>query len=300
MDTGVWTLDPGLRTAFLNPLYLPQLFFRTPFAMVTAGLVGLGLVLWFTDRSGDFRARAVRWVSIWTLLWSCLWLAGAVTYWRAVPETLTHNLDVALATIGWEHWSQVMVGLIAAAVTAVFVLAVWGVAWPRRLPGVLLVFPCLLAIWLLGYFERVREFIRKPDIIAAHMYSNGLRAADYPLYQQEGLLRHAVFSPVRSVTEENRLEAGREMFKLACTRCHTTWGVNSVVAKLGHLYGEQTWQTEVIQDYLTSLHNVRPFMPPVPGTEDELAALAAFLIELHRTGETLPGAQTAGFSRSPN
>ena len=38
MDTGVWTVSPGFRTAILNPIYLPQLIFRTPFAMVTAGM----------------------------------------------------------------------------------------------------------------------------------------------------------------------------------------------------------------------------------------------------------------------
>jgi len=46
--------------------------------------------------------------------------------------------------------------------------------------------------------------------------------------------------------------------------------------------------------YLGSMHNTRPFMPPVPGTADEHAALVDYVIALRRDPAGLHGAQTAG------
>jgi mono/diheme cytochrome c family protein len=147
---------------------------------------------------------------------------------------------------------------------------------------------------LLSYFERVREFVRKPDIIAGYMYCNGLRAVDYPLYAEEGLLPQAIYGEVRTITPQNRLACGQEVFRIACTRCHTTTGNNGVVAKLARLYGQQAWQSESIQAYLASMHNSRPFMPPLPGNEEERAALADYLIALRDAGVPLSGAQSVG------
>jgi len=294
MDTGAWAVNPSLLNAALNPLYLPQLLFRTPFAMVSAGLFSLMLIFFFVKQDREFRARAVRFTSAWIMGWSGLWLLGAFTYWRAIPEAMSHNIDVALATIPLENWSTTLSLLIIASVLALLALSYWGLILPRRLPGVALLIPCFLSFWLLSYFERIREFVRKPDVIASYMYSNGLRHADYPLYREEGLLTHATYSPVRFVTQDNELSAGREMFRIACTRCHTTSGVNSVVAKLGGLYGWQSWDPVVIQNYLASMHNTRPFMPPAPGTDEELAALSAYLIALRDWPSPLRGAQSHG------
>jgi mono/diheme cytochrome c family protein len=294
MDTGVWTIDPGFRTALLNPIYLPQLLFRTPFAMVTAGLFALLLLLFFTARGSGLRARAVRFVSIWTLAWTPLWLLGALVYWHVVPAAMRANLPVALGTLQFESWHVWLVRLIAAAVALLLLLALWGAVAPRRLPAAALLVPCVLSFWVLSYFERVREFVRKPDVIAAYMYSNAIRHADYALLDEQGLLAHATYASVRDINEGNRLEAGREIFRIACTRCHTTSGNNGVLAKLARMYGWTEWDASTLQTYLRSMHNARPFMPPVPGTDAELAALADYLIALRDQPQPLPGAQTAG------
>jgi hypothetical protein len=44
MDPGSWVEKKSLVTGFLNPLYLPQLVFRTPVAMMMAGTVALMFV----------------------------------------------------------------------------------------------------------------------------------------------------------------------------------------------------------------------------------------------------------------
>lgn len=294
MDTGIWTAQPGFWTAVLNPLYLPQLAFRTPFALVTAGLLMLMLAGFFTRGDREFRDRAVRAISGWTLVFCLPWFAGAWAYWRAIPEATQGNIPIALTTLAFQHYLGPLQFLIFASVAAVVLLGVWGAAAPRRLPAALLIVPAVLAVWQLSYFERVREFIRKPDVIQGYMHANALRPVDYPLYAEDGLLAHAVYTPVREVTEDNRLAAGREMFRLTCSRCHTTHGVNSVVQKFGAMYGWQEWDPQIMRLYLGSMHNTRPFMPPVPGTADEHAALVDYVIALRRDPAGLHGAQTAG------
>ncbi|MFO7654908.1 MAG: cytochrome c [Candidatus Krumholzibacteriia bacterium] len=297
METGVWTVDQSFRTAVLNPLYLPQLAFRTPFAMVTAGLFGLMLTWLLTRRRPELRARAVRFLSVWTLAWTPLWLAGSWLYYQAVPEPMRANLGVALGTTRYESVYDSLVWLIAAAVGACLLVATWGALAPRRLPGAALLVPGILSIWLLSYFERAREFVRKPDVIEAYMYSNALRDADYPLYREQGLLRHAAYAAVDRVTEDNRLLAGQEMFRLACSRCHTTRGVNGIVEKLATMYGAGAWDADTVELYLGGMHNARPFMPPLPGNEEERAALAAYLVALRGRWLPLHGAQTEGRPR---
>jgi mono/diheme cytochrome c family protein len=96
------------------------------------------------------------------------------------------------------------------------------------------------------------------------------------------------------VTDTNRLDAGREMFRLTCSRCHTTHGVNSVVQKFGAMYGWQRWDPEAMRLYMGSMHNARPFMPRVPGTPQEHGALVDYLIALRHDPAGVAGAQTAG------
>jgi mono/diheme cytochrome c family protein len=84
------------------------------------------------------------------------------------------------------------------------------------------------------------------------------------------------------------------MFRLACSRCHTTRGLNGVVEKLENMYGPQAWNPEDVAAYLAGMHNTRRFMPPLPGNEAERAALAHYLVALRNRASTLHGAQTAG------
>lgn len=299
MHTGSWQEQPSLITGIFNPIYGPQLLFRTAASMILAGFFGLFLIYFFTAR-GEFRQQAVRLTSLWCLGWSPVCLAGALIYWQAIPPwMLEKNLAVALATQAFEQWHQTIAQLIGAAVAASVIVALWGLALPKRLPRVVLLVPFVLAMVLVTYFERVREFVRKPYAIADYMYSNGIRSEDYPVLKEDGLLTHAAFVPMRTINDENRVAAGREVFNIACTRCHTTTGVNGVVAKLTTLYGDKPWEHEIVLNYVRNMHNTRPFMPPAPGSEEELAALTDYLISLQSNPLRIEGAQRVGVQVAP-
>jgi hypothetical protein len=294
MDPGNWMSSRSFLTGVLNPIYLPQLAFRTPLAMITAATFALFLAFFFTRRNLELRHRAVRWISAWTLAWIPLAAVGCLWYWRVVPGWMMANLPAALTTQDFTRWhGSAAVGL-AVMVVVVVLTALLGVARPSWVPRAVLVVPFVLSLFVLGTFERVREFIRKPYVITEYMYANGIRADEYPLLAEDGVLAHATYASVRTITDANRVEAGREVFRIACTRCHTTAGVNSVVDRLTNMYGPGPWDRNTVKAYLGTMHNARPFMPPIPGTDAELGALTEYLLSLERQPRALAGSQGAG------
>ncbi|MEW6335820.1 MAG: c-type cytochrome [Acidobacteriota bacterium] len=294
MDPGSWTARRTFFSGVLNPVYLPQLAFRTPVAMLAAGLFAMFLTYFFTRRDRDLRHQATRLISLWSLAWLPLAVAGALWYRSVVPEAMLANVPTALATQAFAGWYRTLLVLIVALAAAAALIAAWGAARPAWLPRAALLVPFVLALLLLGTFERVREFVRKPWVIGGYMYANGIRADELPLLHEEGLLPHAAYATVRSVTAQNRRDAGREVFLQACTRCHTATGVNSVVRRLETMYGPRQWDRDVVKAYLLSMHTTRSYMPPFPGSDEEAGALADWLAGLRAAPEPVAGAQSAG------
>jgi hypothetical protein len=271
MDPGHWMTEQSFLAGVFNPVYLPQLAFRTTVAMTTSGLFALFLIFFFTRRDLALRAKAVRLVSVWVLAWLPLCVGGSLWYWGVVPEWMVGNLPTAMTTQDFTDYQGTMTTALGVMAVAVGVVTLWGVAIPRRLPGVALLVPFLCSLFLIGTFERVREFVRKPYIIGEYMYANGLREADYPLYAEEGILAHATYVEHR-----------------------TTTGVNGAVNRLEAMYGTDAWDRDVIKAYIQSMHNTRAFMPPFPGNDAEAGALADYLLALQRYPLPLEGAQRVG------
>lgn len=306
MDPGSWRTEQTLWSGMFNPAYLPQLAFRTPLAMVMAGAFGFVVLLWATPPGTDARARAVRAISRWTLAWLGPCLAGGFWYARIVPTAMKGNVPVALLTQALEGWAGTAMGVLAATGMALALVMAWGALRPASVRRWALVVPAVLTVLLMGTFERVREFVRKPYAIAGYLYSNGFRADDYPMLQRDGILAHATYTSVRRITPENELEAGREVFNLACTRCHTVDGVNGIRDILDGMYSNpdewgyaKPWRRDAIASYISAMHNVRPFMPPFPGNDAERQALAAWLESLQGHREVIEGAQLTGVTAPP-
>jgi mono/diheme cytochrome c family protein len=299
MDPGAWRTDKTLLSGMLNPLYLPQLAFRTPLAMVMAGAAGLLLVRWAAGARPDLRRSMTRAIALWTLAWLPLCLAGGTWYARALPPSMAANVPTALVTQRLVAWSHQALGALALLVALVASIATWCALRPTTVARGALAIPLLACVALVGTFERVREFIRKPYAIADYLYANGYRKDDYPLLNRDGLLARATYASVSEITPDNRVEAGREVFRLACTRCHTVDGVNGIRGALHGLYGEAPWDADAIAAYVASMHVARPFMPPFPGSDAERAALGCYLSTLEHHRDTLEGAQSAGAATSP-
>ena len=210
MDPGNWNSNPNLINGFTNPLYIPQLVFRTPMAMLMAGVFGLLLATIFTKYGTQIRKDAVKSISKWIILWAPFTLFGAVWYYKVIPEGMTANMSTAVGTIDFAQYYGLLKYFIIGGVSLSVVIAVIGLFKARVIRPYMVVLPVVFTFAFLGFFERVREFVRKPYVIGQYMYSNLLLEEDMVVYQQDGILKHATYTSVNEVTEDNKLEAGKK------------------------------------------------------------------------------------------
>jgi cytochrome c553 len=301
MDPGNWNTDQSLINGFTNPMYLPQLLYRTPLAMVLAGTLGLFLIAIFTRKGEDNRIRAFGYIGKWIIAWLPFAVVGSVYYYQLIPNTMLANMQVAVGTQAFQDWYDILAKIIVGASALILATAVVAVWKPGTLRASYLAVPLVFGLGFMGIFERVREFIRKPYIISEYMYSNLLREEDYPLYKRDGLLKWATYTSTPEITAENKIEAGRNVFMLACSRCHTTQGVNSIVGVFDNMYGNtgKPFDAEIMATYINNMHNARAYMPPFPGNKKEMEALAAYIKDLQLSGEVLEGAQETGVAINP-
>lgn len=300
MDPGNWNTHHSLLNGFLNPIYLPQLFFRTPTAMVLGGTFAFFLIMLFTDKGTELRVKAIKTASIWILCWAPLSLLGAVVYYHVMPEAMKANLSTAVGSMDFEKYYELLRYFIIGGISLTVALSAFGLFKPKQVRLYMVIIPMITAFGFLGIFERVREFIRKPYIIGGYMYSNLLRVEDYPLYKKEGVLRHATYTSVSEITDENLIDAGKNVFMLTCSRCHTTQGVNSIVHVFERMYGfDKPLDENSMKAYIPNMHMGRTYMPPFPGTERELDALVAYIKNIQQTHDPLYGAQDEGVVINP-
>lgn len=301
MDPGNWVDDHSLLNGLTNPIYLPQLLFRTPTAMVVAGAFGFLLIMLFSKKTSLIRKPALKTTAIWVLLWLPLSILAAINYYRVIPEAMTANMSTAVGTMDFEQYYSLLKYIILIATSSLALLAIWTLIKPKKVNLIIVVIPFVLSLGFLGIFERVREFIRKPYVIGNYMYSNLIREEDYPLLQRDGLLKHATYTSITTITPSNKLEAGRDVFMIACSRCHTSQGINSIIFVFEKMYGAgKPLDINSMKAYIPNMHNGRTYMPPYPGNEAELDALAHYIFYLQQSGATLEGAQSIGATINPD
>ncbi len=128
MGSGTWPADKSFFSAVFNPIYFPQLAFRTAFAMGVAGLCVWFMLFFFTRKGSQLRQNSVKFVSIWILAWVIPFVAGSVWYWRSVPENMLANLGVALLTQKFMQWHETLAIIMAVTIGVIFIVAVLGAA----------------------------------------------------------------------------------------------------------------------------------------------------------------------------
>lgn len=294
MHPGEWSQTRSFIDAMTAPLYVPQLGFRTAFAFMTGAVFVWFASFFFTRRQPAAREWVVARLSHVTMASLIFLLMFGVWYWTRIPAEMKANSAVALLSQGFSMWHGKFLSLLGWTVGAFAVISVGGMMFPRGIPRWALLVPTFMGIWLLGHFERAREFMRKPWVIADYLYSNGVRKDELAFLQSEGMLKHSTYVKHRSVTAENRVEAGQDVFMMACSRCHSTTGMNGVLDKFTHMYGTGTWSDTAMVSFLGTMHQTSTFMPPFPGNKAEKEALVAYLLDLRAHPRSLEGAQTEG------
>ncbi|WP_297988894.1 cytochrome c [Anoxybacillus sp.] len=266
-----WVETLSFWNAFFNPTYLPSLAFRTFLAVtLTISLFTIFVRLFVKDE--DVRLPLFRIFSIWGAISLPATFIFGLWYLKSIPEQ-------AAKLIVWSTGlpEQTFNVLNVFAFVLIVVFLAWLVIRPKKLPIVLALAMFVSAIGFIGEFEVVRESIRKPYIIYNYMYVNGITAAKAEAMNRDGYLAHSTIAKVKKITEENKIEAGREIYEGQCLACHTIDGWRSKRALANRLQG---WPQQSIESYIPTMHQVRPMMPPFAGTKEEVEALAAYLYKV--------------------
>jgi len=138
-----------------------------------------------------------------------------------------------------------------------------------------------IGLMAMGAFEWVREAGRKPYLIYDHIYSNSILKAEYDAVDAEGILKKARWVKNRDITDENRIAAGKEIYRLECLSCHAINGpMNDILPLTEHytVFG--------MDGFLGGIGKLKGYMPRFAGTKEERRALAAYIITgLHNKKE---------------
>ncbi len=263
LTPGRWLASHSLWDGFFNPAFLPSLFARTLVCFILAGLFALfGLAFTKTGPRPDL----VRWSLLWVIIPLALMPLALFWYFKEIPQG---QRAVAAAIPYFGHLA--LAALAAMAVLALSAAAVWFSRGKRALrPAAVLML--LLGLAGLGFGEWIREDLRLPYLIVGDTYANGVPVSALPALRSKGLLAAGLWTSMHAVTRENEARAGKEIFLMACSQCHT---VRSKLIPLGPRLASLDEAFSSSLAYRTGL--IRGGMPPFPGTEAEAEAVAHYL-----------------------
>jgi hypothetical protein len=283
MTPGNWLASefpakPDYMASLMNPSWIPSLGFRTFFAILWASAGAMVLTWFFTKDDAETRQKGIRFFGKFLYASVIPLLVFGYWYYLQFPQAAKDLFSVGAVTrrfaVDPQLAVQITLGLVALAVAS----SAYLFFKPTKAPMLAAVALLVASGALIGEFERVREFVRKPYIIYGYMYANGIRVQDMPLINKEGYLKQAVFLPdeLRKITPENKVKVGEQLYLFECRYCHTVNGINSVKTRV------KGWDEATIYHRIGQLNSpATPYMPPFAGTDEERAALAAYLVTLN-------------------
>jgi mono/diheme cytochrome c family protein len=295
LTSGSWVKNHEFWSGFFNPTYFPSLLFRTFIALALAGVYALITASVLKDAA--LKARLVRWSALWIV--PSLAVLPLLGWWyiRSIPATVWASTRGPMPTGTFSAEAAVVL------LSVVFVLALIALVKPARLHLAFSLLIALVALGAMGSFEFVRESIRDPYVISNYLYANSIYANPMPgdggfdmdTLDSAGVLATAKWIDIRTLTKDNQVAVGREIFRVDCESCHTA----NAYRGLKHYLALRQWNESEIEAMLGGLdlmHN--GVMPPFAGTDAERGALAAYLDTLAPASTTPPADGKAVFERN--
>ena len=270
LTPGRWLINHRFWDGYLNATFLPQLASRTPMAVMLSCGFGL-LISAFLRIDKDIRNYFHRLMGKWLIVSTIVFVISALFYYRALPAIPEIVKSIAFNTKSYEKYLAMSKLLIPVAggllCLAGFILFSFG----SKIQRWTLLFPFLIMVVMVGQYERVREFVRKPYVIYNYMYSNGILVAEESFLSKKGILEVADWVKWQRTNEPSKEELGHRVFRIECSTCHTYNGVNGVFRKT------RGWDEKTITSFISGYKHTHPYMPPFVGTPEECKALAFFI-----------------------
>ncbi len=265
LTPGSWSENMDFWAGFFNPGFFPSLVFRTFIALMIAACYGY-LSASFT-KDERVRIAMTRFSAKWALVTLAITILSGIWYLSVLPDQ-SHGLVMGKSpTIAalLPLWTGGIVSLLLVMLGA-------GILRPDLNLKPVACLVMVSALLVMGGFEWTREAARRPYVINEVMYSNGILKKDVDDLNQKGYLRTALWVQNKDVSEGNLKSAGQELFMHQCYACHTLGGRNNDMVK-----ATSSMSYRALVGYIGKIHEVRSFMPPFVGTEQESRALAAYI-----------------------
>lgn len=262
--------------AFFNPTYWPSLLLR---ACVCASLAGIWALISASridgSRQPELKSSLVQWSVKWLVPSFMAMPLLFAWYVYMVPASQRALLTLGMDTIGSGTFSTVTrIALIIVITSATIIGIAYYLAYRNpvdfNLSHAMAIL--LLALMATGAGEYSREMLRKPYVIGGWMYSNGVRVPAALKIDEQGYLTHTEWV----YDAHSSYSRGEAIFRGECGACHTLSGYRSLVKRLA---GRDRANIESFIDMLHT-HKQEPytrFMPPMVGTQQDIADLANYL-----------------------
>ncbi len=272
LTPGKWVDSGSVAHGFFNPTMWPSLLIRTAVCIALAGLYAL--ITGTLVQNADARERIVRYSAKWVIAGIATLPILGFWYVSQLPP-MAREISMGGAPV---------VTLFAAGSIIFSVIVVVGaIAGPYLFPKhthVTYAFGlAIIGLMATGVTEWVREAVRKPFIIYDYMYSNTLRVKDLADYSMNGILKYARWETPTDEDRRDPAKLGRKVFRAQCMSCHTVNGFNGI------RFVVKGWDREFLDHQIMYLNQLKGFMPPFVGTDEERAGLVEFLIGLNEDSD---------------
>jgi cytochrome bd-type quinol oxidase subunit 1 len=276
LTPGQWLQDKSFWSGFFNPSMWPALAFRTAVAFMFAGVFGFLTSMFIKEKA--LRDSMNRACALWIIIPFALMVASGYWYFSVLPDS------VKLMVTQYSPELLPYVNVMVAGGAVLFIGAVFlALSLPLPVKKITAFIILIFGLVYMGGFEFLREGGRRPYAIYNHTYANAIKVTDQEQINAKGFLASAKWVFNRQITPENKLAAGRELFRHQCSFCHSVGGPMKDILKLTAGYSEFG-----IDSRLDGQGKVNPYMPPFMGTVAERKALAAYIVQGLHTRKDVP------------
>lgn len=265
LTPGKWLDTGSFWFGFFNITFLPTLVFRTMLSLMIAGIFSYVTSINISDI--NLKKSLLQYSRNWIILSGLALIPTSFWCYFTLPYELRET------NFHFNPQTSPMAVIFIFALLFTITVAYYIVKTSNYKLQLYLVSAIVVCgLFIIGSFEYMREISRKPYVIQRYMFSSSILKSDIDTLNNEGFLQHVKWSRIKTITDENRIDAGNELFRLQCLCCHTINGIrNDIISRTSHF----TYEGLVSQ--LTGQGKVLNYMPPFIGTNDEKEALALYI-----------------------
>ncbi|WP_418185259.1 c-type cytochrome [Aliarcobacter vitoriensis] len=263
--------------AFFGLTTFPHLFLRIGFMIMMSGVIGLIIATSLSDK--ELKNELIRKMGITSFIGGFITVICFMWYMTTLPDNAKLLLEMYMPDIMTTKLILVVI------FSLYFGIALLKPNFINRPIAVVMLF--VVAIFGLWPGEKLRESIRKPYVVGQYVYSNQIMGREVPgkniknevdIIEKNGLLKVNPWIPdrLKIITDENRLEVGELLTKIACSNCHSL----EITGKYRPLFEKMNgWDKDTIKSYMqfSLATGVVPYMPKISLPEEEFDAMATWI-----------------------